>query len=138
MVEANCAILNYENHTVKVKSPEGKRSSTIKVVKVLDEPPKKKGLLSAMQVKKALKRGAKCFFVVVKKSDDGSAQATGMDDPDIAHILEEYADVFQDIPVGLPPERNTVHTIPLEPGTKPIFKQMYRLSPLNTKKWKDK
>jgi len=30
----------------------------------------------------------------------------------------------------LPPERNTAHTIPLEPGHKPPFRPIYRLSPV--------
>ncbi len=30
---------------------------------------------------------------------------------------------------GLPPERNTVHVIDLEPDVKPVYTRMYRLSP---------
>jgi hypothetical protein len=47
-----------------------------------------------------------------------------------AIVLEEYADVFQPIPTGLPPEREMAHTIPLEPDGKPPFRPIYRLSPL--------
>ena len=44
-------------------------------------------------------------------------------------ILNNYKDVFSDIPAGLPPDRGTGHTIPLEPGARPPFKPIYRLSP---------
>jgi hypothetical protein len=43
--------------------------------------------------------------------------------------LNNFRDVFQDVPVGLPPDRGIGHTIPLEPGAKPPFKPIYRLSP---------
>jgi hypothetical protein len=36
--------------------------------------------------------------------------------------------VFEELR-GLPPEREVAHTVPLEPGAKPAFKGMYRLSP---------
>ena len=48
----------------------------------------------------------------------------------IRRLLNEYADVFPEgLPVGLPPERAVGHTIPLQPGTGPICRPMYRYSP---------
>ena len=47
----------------------------------------------------------------------------------IQEVLQAYADVFRDIPAGLPPVRGVTHTIPLEEGAKPPHKVMYRLSP---------
>jgi hypothetical protein len=45
-------------------------------------------------------------------------------------LLGEYQDVFPEgLPPGMPPERNVVHPIPIEPGAKPAYKPMYRLSP---------
>jgi hypothetical protein len=43
-------------------------------------------------------------------------------------LLGEYEDVFAELS-GLPPERDSGHTIPLEPGHQPPAKRMYRLSP---------
>jgi hypothetical protein len=43
---------------------------------------------------------------------------------------EEFADVFGEVPHGLPPARTVGHTIPLEPGLIPPFRPLYRLSPL--------
>ena len=51
--------------------------------------------------------------------------------PPVQTLLDEFIDVFpDDIPARLPPDRGTDHTIPLEPGAKPVFRPMYRLSPL--------
>ncbi|KAJ9518014.1 hypothetical protein QJQ45_004306 [Haematococcus lacustris] len=46
----------------------------------------------------------------------------------IKALIKQYAQVFDDLQ-GLPPERNIAHTIPLEPGAKPPFRPMYRMSP---------
>eukprot|EP00983_Pelagomonas_calceolata_P005476 178355-Pelagomonas_calceolata.AAC.1 len=43
-------------------------------------------------------------------------------------LIEEFKDVFSPIQ-DLPPFRNTGHTIPTEPGSKPPFRPMFRLSP---------
>lgn len=126
------AQLDYENQQVRVKKGDKRMTLKIKSENSTEHTYKKGGTLSAMQAKKSIKKGA-TFFLTVVKSEDGSAQASGMNNPDIAQILEEYKDVFQDIPGGLPPERNTAHAIPLEPNIKPMFKQMYRLSPLEHK-----
>jgi len=45
-------------------------------------------------------------------------------------LLDDYADVFPgELPPGMPPDRNIVHPIPLEPDAKPTYRPMYRLSP---------
>ncbi|GIL85672.1 hypothetical protein Vretifemale_14183, partial [Volvox reticuliferus] len=50
-------------------------------------------------------------------------------DPELEALLQEYADIFQEVP-GKPPMRPVDHTIPLAPGSHPISRPMYRLSPL--------
>ncbi|CAL8472107.1 g11649 [Coccomyxa elongata] len=48
---------------------------------------------------------------------DGDAELS----PEIARLIDEYADVFpDDLPARLPPRRNVGHVIELEPGTRPI------------------
>ena len=51
-------------------------------------------------------------------------------DEELDALLHEYKDVFGDIPSGLPPDRGTGHTIQLEPGAKPAYRPIYRLSPI--------
>lgn len=41
--------------------------------------------------------------------------------PPYAIMLEEFADVFQPVPSGLPLEWEMAHTIPLMPNGKTIF-----------------
>jgi hypothetical protein len=95
------------------------------------QPPLKKAketrLLSAMQVKRALRKGERVFLAVLTKESE--------DDPLMQHpaeaqgLLREFGDVFEPPPDGLPPDRGVGHTIPLEPGHTPPFKGLYRLSP---------
>lgn len=44
-------------------------------------------------------------------------------------LVDEYHDVFSEVPAGLPPDRGVGHTIPLEPDSRPPFRNVYRLSP---------
>ena len=45
-------------------------------------------------------------------------------------LLDEYADVFpDDLPSGLPPDRDTGHTIILEPNSYPPYRRNRRMSP---------
>ncbi|KAJ9524294.1 hypothetical protein QJQ45_008499, partial [Haematococcus lacustris] len=53
-----------------------------------------------------------------------------LSESELRGLLDRHKGVFNDIPAGLPPSRGVGHTIPLEPGAKPPFKGMYRLSPL--------
>lgn len=127
-------------------------------------------LLSAQQLKRALRRGEQAFLAVLREaapaaaappaeaagSASAGAEAAGaaavgtgaaataaaattqgaseQQDPELAagikQLLEEFRDVFGPLPATLPPRRAVDHTIELEPGTKPPFLPMYRLSPL--------
>jgi hypothetical protein len=49
---------------------------------------------------------------------------------EIQHLLEEYADVFED-PRTLPPSRFHDHHIPLLPNVVPVNSKPYRYSPLH-------
>jgi len=48
--------------------------------------------------------------------------------PDLKHLLDIYADVFQD-PQHLPPPRSYDHSIPLQPGSVPTNYRPYHYSP---------
>ena len=98
--------------------------------------------LSAVQVKRALRAGCDSFLVSVSKVDDsqedassgsGVAGASSSGLKPVSEWVQDNIDVFPaQLPEGLPPERGvgqTSHTIPLEPGSKPTFGPMYRLSP---------
>jgi hypothetical protein len=50
-------------------------------------------------------------------------------DSEVESLLQEYSDVLQDLPAGLPPERAVHHSIPLVPGAQPVHRPSYRMSP---------
>ena len=98
---------------------------------------------SAMQARRAIGRGCRCFVAVCTDAQVGAhCVAAGissvpvsknvhlMPESELNALLAEYADRFLDkLPAGLPPERNIGHAIPLKPGAKPVFRSPYRLSP---------
>ena len=49
-------------------------------------------------------------------------------DPKLKSVIREFWEVFQDLPPGLPKDRNVSHTIPMEPGHRPTWGPVYRLS----------
>ncbi len=130
------AYLDYEHECCVLY--EGQRRITIS--KAGQAPPvsSKSPVISAMQAAKAIKQGCSSFLVVVKEAEE--QPSTGSATIDVAgglvpeasmrSLLQEYQDVFpENLPPGLPPERGTGHTIPMEPGAAPPFRPIYRLSP---------
>ena len=101
-------------------------------------------LLSAMQFKKAC-RGARFMYAMLLHSDPDDDDVEGDLSPlpltgahldpaltgGVDALLAEFADRFPEkLPQGLPPMRDTFHTIPLQPGSKPVFERARRASPL--------
>jgi hypothetical protein len=116
---------------------------------------KSDSMLSASQLKRMARKGARVFLAVIRpvESDpvplvvasvaalssvptsvvqpDQPAGPPGSEVPWVSDLLSEFSEVFQDpLPAGLPPERSEGHSIPTEPGHPPPFRSMYRLSPL--------
>jgi hypothetical protein len=52
------------------------------------------------------------------------------------HIIHEFSDVFPDNLPGMPPERVIEFQIELQPGTAPIAKALYKMSPVELKELK--
>jgi hypothetical protein len=96
------------------------------------EPP----MLSAMQVKRALKRGDQVMMVQLSELKlDSQIPA----DKKLADFMKEYEDVFKlELPRGLCPKQNVGHSIPVGPGAPPLFRPMYRLSPVEQAEVKSK
>ncbi|XP_028798835.1 uncharacterized protein LOC114754221 [Neltuma alba] len=80
-------------------------------------------LLSAAQVEKAVRKGCQAFIVFFSIIED---EAGGIEQ--IA-VVRDYPEVFSDEVAGLPPEREVEFSIELVPGTTPISKAPYRMSP---------
>ncbi|KAJ9515193.1 hypothetical protein QJQ45_002324 [Haematococcus lacustris] len=110
-------------------------------------------LLSPGQAVRQLRKGCSSWLMLVKPGDAGdqegwhqgslaaavagcSEQSTKTEqDPWLVPqavldgLLSEYADVFGDMPPGLPPNRPVGHTIRTPPGAEAPYKRMYKLSP---------
>ncbi|KAJ9508757.1 hypothetical protein QJQ45_028059 [Haematococcus lacustris] len=107
------------------------------------------GVLSAGQTARLLRQGCSSWLMLVQPSDDNgwhtgslaaavvgsegarSAEANPWLVPaaQLEGLLAEFADVFESMPEGLPPDRKVGHTIRLEPGAVPPYRRMYKLSP---------
>jgi hypothetical protein len=53
------------------------------------------------------------------------------------HIVRDFVDVFLEELLGLPPDREIEFTIDLLPGTGPISKAPYRMTPLELRELKE-
>jgi hypothetical protein len=96
------------------------------------EPP----MLSAMQVKRALRKGDQVMMVQLSELKLDSQMPA---DQKLADLLKEYKDDFKlEVPRGLPPERNVGYSILVELGAPPPFQSTYRLSPVEQAEVKSK
>ncbi|KAJ9512274.1 hypothetical protein QJQ45_012943 [Haematococcus lacustris] len=110
-------------------------------------------LLSPGQAVRQLRKGCSSWLMLVKPGDAGDQQGwhqgslaavvagcseqntKAEQDPELVPqavldgLLSEYADVFGDMPPGLPPDRPVGHTIRTPPGSEAPYKRMYKLSP---------
>ena len=84
-------------------------------------------VLTALQVKRAVQKGAPCIMVQLREVIDNEPASFP---PEMQGLGKEFGDIFGEVPQGLPPACNVGHTIPLEPGSTPPFRPFYRLSPL--------
>jgi len=76
-----------------------------------------------------LRKGGHALLVRPTARLNAVATQVSTQDSEVSALLEEYSDVFREVP-GLPPVRPVDHTIPLVPGALPVSRPMYRLSPL--------
>lgn len=97
---------------------------------VLSSPPPV--ILTAVQFERLVKQRRIDRVFVANVSPVGGENVQVHDagcDSKLRELLDEYQCVFQDLPDGLPPERGVAHVVPLQPGTKPPWRGLYRLSP---------
>ena len=106
-------------------------------------------IITLIQAKRWLRKGAKCFMVhvvdniisSVQNSDDPRKQCPE-DQPEklefptdisegLQKVLHKYQEVFRDR-TTFPKDHGIHHVIPLEPGSKPPYRPPYRLSPAET------
>ena len=92
------------------------------------EAPSVLNMISALQVDRALDKGAYGFMCLVTACR--SSQPSSVESPqtfEIEDIVQEFTDLFQG-PQHCPPPREVDHKIELEPGVSPPFRPVYRMS----------
>ncbi len=94
--------------------------------------PKGSFVCSATAVKRDMRDGCRSFVVMVSPLQESTPVMNDCHAPydrAVQGLLDEYKDVFDDVR-GMPPKREhcIYHTIPLEKGSQPVFRPMYRLS----------
>ncbi|KAL8089701.1 hypothetical protein AgCh_039255 [Apium graveolens] len=114
------AQIDYRNKKVMVKTPD-ERIVTFKGQKQV------KKFLTMIQAKKLLRQGCEHFMAYVI---DRSQEPTKLED--IA-VVNEFPDVFPDELPGLPLDREIEFAIDLAPGTEPVSKAPYRMTPVEMK-----
>jgi hypothetical protein len=151
-------ILHYGKGCIMIR--KGKRHLTVNSPTLprnqlpVDEE-KFESVLSASQVKRLARKGARVFLKVIRpvESDpvlpvvgsvaalspdvptssvqpDQAAGPPGGEMPWVSELLSEFSEVFQNpLPPGLPPEHSEGYSTPTEPGHPPPFRSMNRLSP---------
>jgi hypothetical protein len=106
------------------------------------------GLISVMQLKRHLRKGATCYLAMLTEVKEGEVDskaetpdgATATDQPALQDTLPElrgaveqlmrrFSKTFGPLPKHLPPRRDVDHEIKLEPGVEPPFQSIYHLSP---------
>lgn len=142
-MEAHKVKLDYDTHTCTLR--KGRKRITIRLTRPVSEKrgPRIANSLSAMQLKRLLRKGCKTYLVLLSEDKpEESFERTREDLEDdpchVKKILKEYRDVFPEkLPPGLPPVRDVVHSIVTEPGHVPPFRPMYRLSPAEISELKE-
>ena len=86
-----------------------------------------------MEIRKTPKEFLCLCIASVESIDDASTSTDATQDRELAEltrqISEEFSDCIRDeLPYGLPPERNVEHKIELIPGAEPVNRPPYRLS----------
>ncbi len=81
---------------------------------------------SANQLKNIDWEHERCYAVLVEPQKNGEHEVV---DPMGIKLLKEFSDVFpEQLPAGLPPEREVDHHIELEAGSQPVARPTYRMS----------
>jgi hypothetical protein len=129
------AHVNYESKTCVIQ--KGKQKISLQANPLTQWAPKSSTkCLSAMQFKRAVRKGAMPILFQLTKVDDEETSSQLIDTGCLAAFLEKFEDVFEPLPSGLPPEREMTHTIHLEEGSKLPFRPIYCLSPKELKEAK--
>ncbi|KAK9706487.1 hypothetical protein RND81_07G129100 [Saponaria officinalis] len=105
----------------------GSKPCLVKVVEPVEDKKKKGPLISAMQLKKGLKRVEPTYLCSMSMKEDIEDV---LKEPKVKRLLMDFQDMMPDkLPETLLPRRSVDHQIELIPGAKPPARGAYRLAP---------
>lgn len=113
------ASIDCRKKTIKCQDDQGKDVEIVGIPR-----PISLRMISAMQLKRSLRKGCQVFVVTTNELDEEDSMRKTLDHP----ILQECADVFQSEILGMPPKRDIDFSIELTPGAEPISRAPYRMT----------
>ena len=88
-------------------------------------------IVSSLQFSRMIRHPDSKYGVLFINSVDATKESSSSEviDPEVQSLLNRYSDVFpDDLPAGLPPEREVDHKIEIIPGSEPPVRAPYRMS----------
>ena len=138
--------ISFNEGTASVTAMKGEHRVTLPVPSTasrvtMGHQPVESIMLSALQLKRAVRKGASCFMVQIEQTDSAHTKIKVMDktdlipDDELHALLDEFKDsVFVD---GLPkikePTMIDYEVLPTVAGAAPPFRKSYRLTPAERK-----
>ena len=119
-----------DNERMEMRFRHGNKRIRIPCPKALpyEEGGEEPGLISFLQAEDMIREGAVPLLANIKSLAFPGMEFPGNHIPEVVEVLEEYADVFQSLPPGIPPERGAPFTI--STGDKAtVYGKGYRLTP---------
>jgi hypothetical protein len=87
-------------------------------------------LLSTIQARQSIKNGASTFLAFIKAEPEEERKLENIP------VVYDYPNIFAEVTIGLPPDREIEFTIDLMSVTQPIHKAPYRMAPSELKELK--
>jgi len=154
---AHRASIDYEKATVSTRAGRGRRHVILANewpdgehgplgAPIRAQRPVATAFLRTAQARRLLKKQARMFFVKVRAVREQSEEpdlrgfppdayppaisgAGSVPESELQAVLDEFRDVFDDPPPGLPPDRDTDLTVRLVDGATPPRRRPFRMSP---------
>jgi hypothetical protein len=113
--------INWTSHSISVSS-QGEQY-ILPLAYSTDTPSVE--VVSALQFKREVQHGEELYLALVRSSVEQSSDNKAAVSTDASTIINEYKDVFpDDLPHGLPPNRDIDHRIELIPGQQPQMDEL--------------
>ena len=121
----HCAILDHERHEMRLKMGSQRIKISCPSATHYEEGGQQPAFLNYLQARELIREGGTPILAVIREAED-EEQHKHLGE--VAQILEEYKEVFQDLPPGLPPDRGSPFIINTGDNA-PVSGKGYRLTP---------